>query len=181
MTIVESRPSALVRVTLDFEKPLRGTSVAEFNWSMIGEKGFVARAIRLTVGVERMIDEDGGRGGGPILLGRTCKRRPAPRARRPARSAQAPGFNRGSLTSVQSSTPSMLGTEAVVVVWVRPLLGENQTNSRGPAPFAPGASISGPLAPLSRRSALRARFASCFALRWSSLRRRSPRYTPGLF
>jgi hypothetical protein len=80
--------------------------------------------------------------------------------------AQAPGFSRGSLTSVQSSTPSMLGVAAVVVVSVRPLLGENQTYSFEPwPPFTPAASISGPLVPLSRRSAFRARFASCLALR----------------
>ncbi len=68
MTIVESRPSELIRVTLDFEKPLRGTSVAEFTfrpegdrtvvtWSMAGEKGFVAKAIHMVLGVERMIGQ----------------------------------------------------------------------------------------------------------------------------
>ena len=59
----------------------------------------------------------------------------------------------------------MVGVAAVVVVRVRPLLGENQTNSFEPWPFTPAASISGPLVPLSRRSAFRARFASCLALR----------------
>ena len=72
---------------------------------------------------------------------------------------------RGSLTRVQSSTPSVVGIAAVGVVSVRPLLGENHTKSREAGPFAPGASISGPLVPLSRRSARRARFASCLALR----------------
>ena len=68
MTIVESRPSELVRVKLDFEKPLKGTSVAEFTfrpdgertlvtWSMVGEKNFVAKAIHLVLGVERMIGQ----------------------------------------------------------------------------------------------------------------------------
>ncbi len=68
MTIVESRPSELVRVKLDFEKPLRGTSVADFTfrpegdrtvvtWSMVGEKNFVAKAIHLVLGVERMIGQ----------------------------------------------------------------------------------------------------------------------------
>src|SRR6266403_1205144 len=61
-----------------------------------------------------------------------------PSASRPTTTAtgtpggQPPGIIRGSLRSVQSSTPSMVGTEAVVVVSVRPLLGENQTNSFGP-------------------------------------------------
>jgi uncharacterized protein YndB with AHSA1/START domain len=68
MTIVESRSPELVRVKLDFEKPLAGTSVAEFTfrpegdrtvvtWSMVGEKGFVAKAIHLVLGVERMIGQ----------------------------------------------------------------------------------------------------------------------------
>jgi len=68
MTIVESRPPELIRVTLDFEKPLKGTSVAEFSfrpegdrtvvtWSMTGEKTFVAKAIHLVLGVERLIGQ----------------------------------------------------------------------------------------------------------------------------
>jgi hypothetical protein len=68
MTILESRPSELVRVKLDFEKPLKGTSIAEFSfrpegdrtvvtWSMTGEKSFVAKAIHLVLGVERMIGQ----------------------------------------------------------------------------------------------------------------------------
>ncbi len=66
MTIVESRPPEVIRVRLDFEKPLRGTGVAEFRfrpegertvvtWSMAGENGFVAKATHLAFGVERMI------------------------------------------------------------------------------------------------------------------------------
>ena len=52
------------------------------------------------------------------------------------------------------------------VVSVRPLLGENQTNSVADAAAASGPSaISGPLVPLSRRSALRAFLASSLALR----------------
>ena len=76
MTIVESRPPELVRVKLDFDKPLKGTSMAEFafrsegrsegrpegdrtvvTWSMTGEKGFVAKAIHLVLGVERIIGQ----------------------------------------------------------------------------------------------------------------------------
>jgi uncharacterized protein YndB with AHSA1/START domain len=66
MTVVESRPSDLVRVKLDFQKPLAGTSVAEFTfkpegnrtvvtWSMTGEKNFVAKAIHLVMSMDRMI------------------------------------------------------------------------------------------------------------------------------
>jgi uncharacterized protein YndB with AHSA1/START domain len=68
MTIVESRPPELVRVKLDFDKPLKGTSMAEFafrsegdrtvvTWSMTGEKSFVAKAIHLVFGVERLIGQ----------------------------------------------------------------------------------------------------------------------------
>ncbi len=72
----------------------------------------------------------------------------------------------GSLTSVQSSTPGTTGGEADFVVSVRPLLGENHTYSVvDSCPGTAGSSISGPEAPLSLRSAFRARFASCLALR----------------
>ena len=68
MTIVESRPSDLIRVKLDFVKPLAGTSVAEFTfrpegdrtavtWSMTGEQGFVAKAIHLVMSMDRMIGD----------------------------------------------------------------------------------------------------------------------------
>jgi uncharacterized protein YndB with AHSA1/START domain len=68
MTIVESRPSDLIRVKLDFVKPLAGTSVAEFTfrpegdrtavtWSMTGEKSFVAKAIHLVMSMDRMIGD----------------------------------------------------------------------------------------------------------------------------
>lgn len=68
MTIVESRPSDLIRVKLDFVKPLAGTSVAEFTfrsegdrtavtWTMTGEKSFVAKAIHLVMSMDRMIGD----------------------------------------------------------------------------------------------------------------------------
>jgi uncharacterized protein YndB with AHSA1/START domain len=66
MTIVESRPSDLIRVELDFVKPFAGTSVAQFTftpegdrtavtWTMTGEKNFVAKAIHLVMSMDRMI------------------------------------------------------------------------------------------------------------------------------
>lgn len=66
MTLTESRPSELVRVELEFLKPLRGTSTAEFTlkpegdhtvvtWSMAGEKSFMAKAIHLFISMDRMI------------------------------------------------------------------------------------------------------------------------------
>ena len=68
MTVVESRPSELIRVKLDFAKPLAGTSVAEFTfrpegdrtavtWTMTGEKSFVAKAIHLVMSMDRMIGD----------------------------------------------------------------------------------------------------------------------------
>lgn len=68
MTIVESRPSDLIRVKLDFVKPFAGTSVAEFTfrpegdrtavtWTMTGEKNFVAKAIHLVMNMDRMIGD----------------------------------------------------------------------------------------------------------------------------
>jgi hypothetical protein len=73
MTIVESRPSDLIRVKLDFVKPFAGTSVAEFTfrpegdrtavtWTMTGEKNFVAKAIHLVMNMDRMIGDQFDRG-----------------------------------------------------------------------------------------------------------------------
>ena len=68
MAIVESRPGELVRVRLDFVKPLAGTGVAEFtfrpegdrtvvNWTMTGEKSFVAKGLHLVMNMDRMIGD----------------------------------------------------------------------------------------------------------------------------
>jgi uncharacterized protein YndB with AHSA1/START domain len=68
MTIVESRPSDLIRVKLEFVKPFAGTSVAEFSfkpegdrtqvtWSMTGDKNFIAKAIHLVMSMDRMIGD----------------------------------------------------------------------------------------------------------------------------
>lgn len=64
-TITESRPNELIRIRLDFAKPFRGTSVAEFafkpagdgtavSWSLIGENNFVCRAMCLFVSMDKM-------------------------------------------------------------------------------------------------------------------------------
>ncbi|HVY41444.1 MAG TPA: SRPBCC family protein [Hyphomicrobiaceae bacterium] len=56
MTVTESRPGELVRIKLDFVKPMVDTSTAEFTfkpegnqtvvtWAMMGESGFIGRAI----------------------------------------------------------------------------------------------------------------------------------------
>ena len=66
MTIVESKPHELIRIQLDFEKPMKGTSVAEFTftpqggntevtWSMHGENNFIAKAVGLFMNMDTMI------------------------------------------------------------------------------------------------------------------------------
>jgi len=66
MTMVESRPSDLIRIKLEFLKPMAGTSTAEFafkpdgdrtavTWSMSGTNNFLAKAMCLVVNMDRMI------------------------------------------------------------------------------------------------------------------------------
>jgi hypothetical protein len=66
MTLAESRPSDLIRVKLEFLKPFRATSTAEFTfrpegdqtvvtWSMAGDVNFIAKAIHLFVDMDKMI------------------------------------------------------------------------------------------------------------------------------
>lgn len=66
MTIIESRPNALVRFRLDFYKPFKGTNQAEFTfrpegsgthvtWSMTGDKNFIAKAMHMVMDCEKMV------------------------------------------------------------------------------------------------------------------------------
>ena len=66
MTIIESRPSDLIRIKLEFLKPFAATNTAEFNfkpegnhtavtWSMFGDKNFMAKAIHLFMNMDKMI------------------------------------------------------------------------------------------------------------------------------
>ena len=66
MTLIKSRPSDLIRVQLEFLKPFRGTSVAEFTfkpegdhtvvtWSMTGQNNFIAKAVHLFMDMDKMI------------------------------------------------------------------------------------------------------------------------------
>jgi len=66
MTITESRPSELIRIKLEFLKPIEGNSIAEFTfkpegsqtavtWSMAGENNFTAKAIHLIMNMDKMI------------------------------------------------------------------------------------------------------------------------------
>ena len=60
MTIIESKPSELVRIKLEFLRPLAATNMAEFNfksedartvvtWSMSGKNNFFFKAFSLFV------------------------------------------------------------------------------------------------------------------------------------
>ena len=66
MTIVESRPSDLIRIKMEFFKPFAANSTAEFTfkpegnqtavtWSMTGENNFMAKAIHLFMSMDKMI------------------------------------------------------------------------------------------------------------------------------
>ena len=66
MTIIESRPSELIRIKMEFFKPFAGISTAEFTfkpegnqtavtWSMSGKNNFMAKAIHLFMNMDRMI------------------------------------------------------------------------------------------------------------------------------
>lgn len=66
MTIIESRPSDLIRIKLEFFKPFRATNTAAFTfqpegnqtsvtWSMSGKNNFMAKAVHLVMNMDKMI------------------------------------------------------------------------------------------------------------------------------
>jgi hypothetical protein len=66
MTVIESRPSNLVRIKLEFFKPFASTSTAEFTlepegdrttvtWSMAGNVNFIAKVVHLFMDMDAMI------------------------------------------------------------------------------------------------------------------------------
>jgi uncharacterized protein YndB with AHSA1/START domain len=66
MTITESRPAELVRIKLEFIKPMAGMSMTDFtfkpqgnqtavSWEMTGENNFIAKAICLFMDMEKML------------------------------------------------------------------------------------------------------------------------------
>ena len=66
MTITESRPGELVRINMEFFKPMAGTSTTEFTfapegggtlvtWSMFGDNNFVGKAMCLFMNMDTMI------------------------------------------------------------------------------------------------------------------------------
>jgi uncharacterized protein YndB with AHSA1/START domain len=65
-TITESRPNELVRIKLDFAKPMAGTAVAAFafkpegdrtvvEWSLAGDCNFLSKAVHLFFDMDRMV------------------------------------------------------------------------------------------------------------------------------
>jgi len=66
MTITESKPNELIRLRLDFYKPMAGTSEVEFTfspegaqtavtWSMSGTNNFIGRAMCMVMNMDKMI------------------------------------------------------------------------------------------------------------------------------
>ena len=66
MTITESRPSDLIRIKLEFQRPFAATNTAEFTfkpegnqtavtWSMEGKNNFIAKAMCLFMNMYKMV------------------------------------------------------------------------------------------------------------------------------
>lgn len=67
MTIIESRPNELIRMRMDFEKPFKGTSTADYTftsaagnqttvkWGLDGTKNLISKAMGLIVSMDRMM------------------------------------------------------------------------------------------------------------------------------
>ncbi len=66
MTIIESRPTELIRIKLEFMRPFAGTNTAEFTfkpegnqtavtWSMEGKNNFMAKAYCLFMNMDKMV------------------------------------------------------------------------------------------------------------------------------
>ncbi len=69
MTITESKPSELVRLRLEFLRPMRQTNTAEFTfrseanqtvvvWTMTGRNGFAGKLFGMIVDCEKMVGRD---------------------------------------------------------------------------------------------------------------------------
>jgi hypothetical protein len=66
MTITESKPNELIRMRLDFVKPMAGTSVTEFTfkpdgaktlvtWTMSGENNFIGKVFCLVMNMDKTV------------------------------------------------------------------------------------------------------------------------------
>ncbi|MBI2826830.1 MAG: SRPBCC family protein [Planctomycetia bacterium] len=69
MTILESRPSELVKIKLEFIRPFENTATAQFafqpegdqtkvTWSMFGKNGFLAKAFCLFMDMDKTVGKD---------------------------------------------------------------------------------------------------------------------------
>ena len=69
MTILESHPSDLIRIKLEFLKPFAATHTADFTfkpegdrtrvtWNMFGEKNFLSKAIGIFMNMDKMIGDN---------------------------------------------------------------------------------------------------------------------------
>jgi hypothetical protein len=69
MTLVESRPSDLIKIKLEFLRPFKATNTAEFTfkpegsqtmvtWSMSGTKNFIFKAFGLFMNMDKMVGGD---------------------------------------------------------------------------------------------------------------------------
>ncbi len=68
MTITESKPNETILFNLDFEKPMKGTSTAQFHftqqrnatlvvWTMMGHKNFAAKAVSLIMSCDKIVGD----------------------------------------------------------------------------------------------------------------------------
>ena len=68
MTILESRPDELIRIRLEFTRPMQATNTAEFvfqpvagrttvTWSLFGENTFLGKAIGLFMNMDKMVGD----------------------------------------------------------------------------------------------------------------------------
>jgi hypothetical protein len=66
MTLVDSHPNDSIRIQLDFERPFKDTSVAEFTftptgnqtrvtWSMVGKRNFVTKAVCMFMNMDKIV------------------------------------------------------------------------------------------------------------------------------
>jgi hypothetical protein len=69
MTILESRPGAMIRIKLEFFKPFKATNLAEFTfkpegeqtsvtWSMSGKNNFMVKAVGMFMNCDKMIGSE---------------------------------------------------------------------------------------------------------------------------
>ena len=69
MEIIEESPSSIVRIRLDFEKPMKATNLAEFTivpegddlrvtWAMTGQNDLLSKVFGMFVDVDAMIGKD---------------------------------------------------------------------------------------------------------------------------